>query len=176
MGTLILLATEASHGEGGIALNFNILEANIINLAIVIGVVYYAGSKFLTNALSERKEGIASEIKEVEARLAKAEADLAEQKKNVADAKAEAEHILADAKERAKSSRESILAQAQQDVERMKAAASQDLSAEQERVISELRQRVVNKALEKVGEQLPGRLDEASQKRLVDRSIAVLGG
>ncbi len=176
MGTLILLATEASHGEGGFALNFNILETNIINLAIVIGVVYYALSNFLSSALSERRSGIEAEIKEVEARLAKAEVSLTEQKKNVADAKAEADRIMADAKTRANGSREAVLAQAKQDVERMKLAASQDLSAEQERVISELRQRVVAQALEKVRERLPGRLDEASQKQLIDRSIAVLGG
>lgn len=176
MGTLILLAAEASKGEGGIAFNFNILETNIINLAIVIGVVYYALSNFLSSALSERRTGIEAEIKEVEDRLAKAEASLVEQRKNVSDAQAEADRILAEASTRAASARESILTQAKQDIERMKAAASQDLTAEQERAVSELRQRVVNQALDKVREQLPNRLDEASQKQLIDRSIAVLGG
>ena len=176
MGTLILLAAEASHGSEGIGFNFNILETNIINLSVVIGVLFVVGSKALKSTLSERQEGISTEIKEVEARLAKAESELKEQKQNVADAKTEAERILSDAKARAKSSKESILAQAKQDVERMKASAAQDLNAEQDRVIAELRQRVVSLALEKVETQLPSRLDDASQKQLIDRSIAVLGG
>ncbi len=176
MGTLILLATEASHGEGGIAFNFNLLETNIINLAVVIGVVYYALSKVLKANLAERRTGIESEIKDVEARLSKAEMALGEQKQKVADAKAEAERILAEAQERSKASRQAILVQAEKDVERMKASAAADLGAEQERVIAELRQRVVNQALDKVRSELSGRLDEATQKTLIDRSIAVLGG
>lgn len=43
MGTLILLATEAVAGhaeEGGFGLNLDILETNIINLAILVGVLH----------------------------------------------------------------------------------------------------------------------------------------
>lgn len=176
MGMFVFLAAEAAHGEGGIGINPDIFEANLINLVIVIGLLFYAGSNFLGKTLSERRQGIENEIKEAEANLKKAEVALAEQQKNVGDAKAEAERILSEAKQRAASNRESILAQAVQDVERMKNSAAQDLNAEQERVIAELRQRVVDKALEKVQDQLPGRLDEAAQKQLIDRSVAVLGG
>lgn len=176
MGTLILLAAEASHGSEGIGFNFNIFETNIINLSVVIGVLFLVGSKALKSTLSERSDGISAEIKEAEARLAKAESELKQQQQNLAAAKTEAERILAESKVRAESSKQSILTQAAQDVERMKSSAAQDLNAEQERVISELRQRVVALALEKVGSQLPGRLDDASQKQLIDRSIAVLGG
>lgn len=176
MGILVLLGAEAAHGEGGIGINSDIFEANLINLLIVLGLLFYAGSNFLGKTLSERRQGIETEISEAESNLKKAEAALAEQQKNVAEAKVEAERILGDAKQRAAASRESILVQAQQDVERMKASAAQDLSAEQERVIAELRQRVVSQALEKVKGQLPGRLDEAAQRQLIDRSIAVLGG
>ncbi|NJN29546.1 MAG: F0F1 ATP synthase subunit B [Synechococcales cyanobacterium RM1_1_8] len=175
MGMFVLLGAEAAHGEGGIGINPDIFEANLINLAIVIGLLFYAGSNFLGKTLSERRQGIETEIQEAEANLKQAEVALAEQQKNVAQAKVEAERILVDAKARAASNRESILAQATQDVERMKSSAAQDLSAEQERAIAELRQRVVDKALAKVKEQLPGRLDEAAQKQLIDRSVAVLG-
>jgi F-type H+-transporting ATPase subunit b len=94
----------------------------------------------------------------------------------LAQAKTEAEQILANAKASAERSRESILAKAKQDVERMKVAASQDISAERDRVIAELRQRLVTLALEKAEADLPSRLDEGAQHRLVDRSIALLGG
>lgn len=176
MGMFVLLAAEAANGEGGIGINTDIFEANLINLVIVIGLLFYAGSNFLGKTLSERRQGIENEIKEAEANLKKAEAALADQQKNVGDAKAEAERILSEAQQRAAANRESILAQAVQDVERMKSSAAQDLNAEQERVIAELRQLVVDKALEKVKGQLPGRLDEAAQKQLIDRSVAVLGG
>lgn len=176
MGMFVLLGAEAAQAEGGFGINPDVFEANVINLAIVIGLLFYAGSNFLGKTLSERRQGIESEIQEAEASLKNAEASLAEQQKNVAEAKREAERILNEAKQRAAASRESILAQAQQDVVRMQASAAQDLSAEQERVIAELRQRVVSQALEKVRGQLPGRLDEAAQKQLIDRSVAVLGG
>jgi F-type H+-transporting ATPase subunit b len=50
----------------------------------------------------------------------------------------------------------SILEQAAADIERMKASAAQDLSSQQDRVVRELRQRVVDMALADVQNCLPG--------------------
>jgi F-type H+-transporting ATPase subunit b len=44
--------------EGGVGLNFDILETNLINLALVIGILFYFGRKFLGSTLSSRKAEI----------------------------------------------------------------------------------------------------------------------
>lgn len=169
---LWLLATEA----GGFGLNGDILEANLINLAIVIAVLVYFGKKFLGSTLTSRRDRIEEAIKDAEERQRKAAAALAEQQQNLAQAQLAAEKILAEAQTNAEKAKAEILAQGQADVERLRAAAAQDVSAQQERVLRELRQRVIELALDKARQQLPERLTEELQHQLVDRSIAMLGG
>jgi F-type H+-transporting ATPase subunit b len=177
MDILGLLATAAEEAEGaGFGLNLDILETNVINLAIVLVLLVYVARKFFGGILAERKAGLEAELSEVEEANKVASAALAEQQEKLAQAKVEAERILASAQTSAKASREAILAQAAQDVERMKAAAAQDLSAEEARVVAQLRQRVITLALQKAESQLPQRLDASAQRSLIDRNLASLGG
>jgi F-type H+-transporting ATPase subunit b len=172
-----LLATEAAEGHsGGFGLNLDILETNVINLGIVIFLLVYFGRGLLGDILSKRQSEIEAAIVDAESRLNKAAAALADQQQNLAQAQQEAERIKAAAEETAKAAKEAILKQAQQDVERMRAAAAQELSNEQEKIMTELRQRIVVLALQRAEAQLSERLDETTQQQLVDRSIAMIGG
>lgn len=172
METVWLLASE----EGGFGLNFDILETNLINLVIIIGVLIYFGGNFFGKTLSERRSSIESAIEGAEERQKKAATALAEQRKNLEEAQAQAERIKAEAKGNAEKARAAVLAQADKDIERMKASAQQDLSSQQERALRELRQRVATLALEKAETELPNALTGDVQTRLVDQSIALLGG
>lgn len=181
MGTLLLLATAASEVEselagGGFGLNSDILETNLFNLLIIIGVLFYFGRGFLGNILSERRARIETAIREAEDRVKKAEAALSEGQKKLAQAQDEAKRIRAAAEENAKAARESILARAATDVERMRADAAKDLDSERERVNKELQARVAAMALQQVESQLKERLDDYAQNQLIDRSIAMVGG
>lgn len=175
MGNVVLLATEAS-GHGGVGLNFDILETNLINLVIIIGLLFYYGKGFLGNILSQRRAEIEEAIKDAEQRQQKAASALAEQQQNLTMAQAEAERIKADAEERAKALKAKIAEQAAKDVERMKATANKEVDAEQQRVIAQLRAQVTAMALERAEAQIQDRLDQNAQERLVDRSLAMLGG
>ncbi|MGE5656051.1 MAG: F0F1 ATP synthase subunit B [Actinomycetota bacterium] len=175
MGMVLLLATEASH-EGGFGLNFDILETNLINLSIVIGLLVYFGRDFLGKILSERRAGIEEAIKEAEQRQKDAAGALAEQQQKLTQAQAEAERIRVAAEASAKATREAILAQASQDVERMRAEAGRELESEREKAIAQLRSVVASMALERVENQLKTNLNDSTQHQLIDRSIALLGG
>ncbi|MGD1896096.1 MAG: F0F1 ATP synthase subunit B [Phormidesmis sp.] len=166
-----LLASETK----GFGINFDILETNLINLAIVIGILVYFGKGFLGSKLQERREAIETAIKDAEARQKKASSSLAEQQQKLQLAKKEAERIKAEAKTNAEAAREAVLAQSAKDIERLKASAQQDLSSQQDKVMQELRQRVSQMAIEKVRERLPEMLDDDVQTKLVDQSIAQLG-
>lgn len=174
MGTLILLTAAAE--EAGFGLNFDILEANLINLAVVIWVVVNFGGKFISKALAERRSGIETAIKDAEQRKQTAAAALADQQQKLAQAQAEATRIRAAAEESAKTAKADILAQAAQDIERLKATAAQDLTSQQDKVMTELRQRIATLAMQKVEDQLKSGLSDDTQKQLVDRSIAMMGG
>lgn len=172
---IIAEVAETAH-EGGFGLNFDILETNLINLTIVIVLLVYFGRGFLGKVLSERRAAIETAIKDAEQRKKEAAVALAEQQQKLAQAQVEAEKIKASAQEAAKVAREEILAKAEQDIQRMREVAAQDLNTEQERVIAELRQRVAALALKRVEAELPARLNDSVQQQLVDRSIAMLGG
>lgn len=56
----------------------------------------------------------------------------------------------------------------------MREAAEQELSSDQERVLAELRRRVAELALQRAEGELPARLNDDVQQRLVDRSISMI--
>jgi F-type H+-transporting ATPase subunit b len=179
MGMFYWLATEpiAEAEAHGISLNTDIFEANLINLAIVIGIVVYFGRGFLGKILSERQSGIKTAIQDSEARKQQALAAQSEQEKKVAQAEAEAQRIVADAQASAKTAQEGILAQAILEIQRLEESASADTTSSQARAITELRQRVVELSLKKVEQDLQSQIanNEAIQRQLIDRSIALLG-
>ncbi len=182
MSTFSFLATAAAEvaaegsSEGGFGLHFDLLETNLINLSILIGVVFYFGRKFLGNTLSERRSNIEEAIQDAQKRQKEAASALADAQQKLAQAQAEAERIRATAEENAQVARTAVLEAAAKDVERMKETAVQDLNSERERAIRELRQRVAAMAMERVESQLRGHLDDSAQQQLIDRSIALLGG
>ncbi|MEH1815905.1 F0F1 ATP synthase subunit B [Nostoc sp.] len=185
MGTFLLLAAEANAvhselaegaAEGGFGLNLDIFETNLINLAILIGILFYFGRKVLSNILNERQSNIATAIQEAEGRLKEAKTALSKAQEQLKQSQAEAERIRQSATENAQKAKEALLAKAVQDVERLKQTAAADLNSETDRAIAQLRQRVATLALQKVESQLKSGIADDAQQGLIDRSIAQLGG
>ncbi|MGB2926703.1 MAG: F0F1 ATP synthase subunit B [Limnothrix sp.] len=173
MGIFSYLATAS---EGGFHLNFDILETNIINLVIIIGVLYVYGGKFIGKLLEERKSKIVADLEDAENRAKTAQEALTKAQKSLEEAQTQAGRIREDAKVAAEKARETILAQGHEDVEKLKASAVKELDTEQAKVIAQLKRRIAELALEKVEAQLRSGLDESVQSDLVDRSISQLGG
>ena len=177
MGLLLLLAVEASGvEESGFGLNFDLLDTNLINLVIIIGVLIVFGRKFLGETLSSRRSQIQTEIQDAEQRKQKAASELASQQQKLAQAQAEAKKLLEDANKRAESAKAAILAQADKDIERLQAEAQKDVSSQQDKIATQLRQYVAEKALIAAESLCKSELNDASQQQLIDRSISMLGG
>lgn len=176
--TNVFLGSIAPHllAHGGFGINTDILETNLINLLIVIGVLVYFGRGFLGNLLGTRRAAIETAITEAEAAQAEAAKALEVQQRKLAQAQAEAERILAEAQVSAERMKEAILAKSALDVQRTREDASKDLAAEQERVISQLRRRAAIAAIEQVNNQLRSRLNPEQQRELVDRSLSLIQG
>ncbi|MGG6297373.1 F0F1 ATP synthase subunit B [Leptolyngbya sp. AN02str] len=174
--TIAPLLAEVEEGHHGLGLNFDILETNVINLIIIIGVLIYFGRGFLGKTLSERRSQIEVALKDAEERKKQAASALAEEQQKLAQAKSEADRIRAAAEESAVNVRNSVLAQAEEDIARMRDSAAQDITTQQERVIRELRQRIAELAVSRAEDQLKAQLNEGAQQQLIDRSIATLGG
>jgi F-type H+-transporting ATPase subunit b len=171
MVNFFLLAT-----EGGFGFNIDPLDTNLVNLAIIIGVLYYFGRQFLGKILSERRANIEEAIQDAERRQKEAADALSEAQSNLAQAQAQAEQIRKRGEEQAKAAKEAILEEAAQDVERLKTEASNELEMEREQAIAEIRRRIFSMALEKAESEINNKLDESAQQELINRSITMLGG
>ena len=183
MGMLFFLAVEAGamgaealEGEHGFGLNLDLLDTNLINLIIIVGVLVYFGRGFLGSTLSERKARIESEIRDAEKRKQDAAANLAEEQQKLAQAQTEAARLLKEAEGRAEVARQAVLDQSEKDVARLREAAVQDTSSQRDRMVAELRQRVTEMAMARSEEKLRSGIDESTQQKLVDKSITLLGG
>lgn len=176
IGWLIAEAGMESAEERGFGINADILETNLVNLLIVVGLLVYFGRGFLGKILSDRRSVIETAIKEAEERKQQAAAALAAGQQKLAQAQQEAARIRAAAEERANTTKMAILEQSERDIQRLRESVTQDVDAERARAIAELRQRVTALALQKVESELPSHLNEDVQRGIVDRSIAMLGG
>jgi F-type H+-transporting ATPase subunit b len=185
MGTFLLLMAEASavgselagkEVASGFGLNTNILDTNLINLAIIITVLFIFGRKVLGANLKSRRDNIETAIKNVEERAANAAKELQQAQQNLQQAQAEAARIKQAAAGNAQTAKEAILAQAAVDIQRMQAAGAADLDAELAKAIAQLRHQVVAQALQKVEVELSAGIADELQQVLIDRSIVQLGG
>ena len=95
------------------------LEANVINIAILLSGVVYLGRNFLTSALELRQQKVAEAIQEAEERLEQANARLLESEKQLTEAQAVIEEIKKEAETTARTVKETILAQGKLDIERL---------------------------------------------------------
>ncbi|MEB3235672.1 MAG: F0F1 ATP synthase subunit B [Cyanobacteriota bacterium] len=163
-----------AHG-GGFGINTNLLETNLINLIIVIGVLIWFLRGFLGGILSRRREAILAELEDAEARLAKANTALVQAQSELAAAQQKAEQIRNDGKARAVAIRAESEQRTIEEMARLKQDAVADLNAEAARVSELLRREAARQAIDKALAALPGKLDGAAQARLLDQSIANLG-
>jgi F-type H+-transporting ATPase subunit b len=162
--------------EGGFAINLNPLETNLINLAIVIGVLVYFLKGFLGDMLDRRRQSILKELDDAEARLKTASADLAKAQSDLATAQQKAEKIREDGKARATAIRADGEQRTIEAMAALKEDALADLNAEGARLTEELRRQAALAAIDKVMADLPARLDDKAQANIIDASISNLEG
>lgn len=86
-----LLHVEGS--ESGFGFNDNILETNVLNLAVVVGVVVFFVGNNLTSLLENRKETILNNLREANLRATEAAEKLNKAKQQLQNAEQKAKEI-----------------------------------------------------------------------------------
>ena len=88
MSDFLLITTLAElSNKKEFGFNGNFLEANVINIALLLSGVIYLGRNFLTSALETRQQKIVEVMQESEERLTQANERLKEAEKQLAEAK-----------------------------------------------------------------------------------------
>lgn len=173
LSSLAELSSEATKGFG---FNTNFLEANVLNIAILLSGVVYLGRNFLTSALEVRQQKVAEAIQEAEERLVQAKSRLLESEKQLTQAQAVIERIKREAEETARTVKENILAQGKLDIERLTNNGKASIEKAELQIKKQIQQRITDLAIQKVTVQLKEYMTPTLQSKVIDSSINNLGG
>ena len=152
-------------------LNLNPLETNLVNLVIVIGLLFWFLRGFLGGILERRRAAILQELQDAESRLKTATENLSKAQSELAAAQQKAEKIRADGQARAAGIRAEGEKRTISVMAAIKAGADADAEADAARIKDSLRREAALAAIDKALTELPGRLDDKAQAKLIDSTI-----
>lgn len=122
--------------------------------------------------VDERKAKIEKGLEDAEAAARDRELARAEREAAVSEARKEATDMLANANKIASDTRNDILTQARADAERVTARAREEIVAEKDRAMAELRAQVADLALDAAGKLVRSDMNATTQRRLVEEFLA----
>ncbi len=152
-------------------IDWKLLIAQVINFAIVLGVLWYFALRPLMNVMRQRSKDIGQSLADAEAIEKKLEEADVKKEQIVTEAKKQSQIILEQANKNADTVRQNKLAETRQEMEKIAAKTKQELQAEKDRMITEAKAEVaglVIAAAEKVASQT---LDEEKDRELVENAI-----
>jgi len=158
----------------GVSFNPDIFETNLINIAILVGGLFYLLSGALSESLSERQQKILGAIQESEERLQEATTKLTESETQLAQAQMVIEPIQKDAEVTAKQVKSSVLTEGKAEIERLTATAKAQINTIESRVRKQISDYVATLALQRITMQLEGKLNAGVQQQIIDRNISKL--
>ena len=178
----ILLAQEAeTHVEEPQGIDLLIPEtseliAGILAFVIIFFFVWKWVLPAVNRTLEARREAITGQVTEAEKTRAEAESLLADYRKQLADARGEADKIVEAAKESAESVKGDIVAKATDEAAGITRKAREEAAAERDRAAAGIRGEIAALSVELAQRAVAGTVDEAAQAALVDRFLDELDG
>jgi len=133
--------------RNGFGFNTNIFETNIINLAIVIGIVVTVVGDALRSLLSQRRETIIATWQEADQKVRAAKKRLEEAQKEVDMARSRAEEIRIQAVKTADQERSLMQDQLKEDLIRLQERSNQAIQLKRQKMVQELAQQIKDLAV-----------------------------
>jgi len=146
---------------GHFGLNTNILETNVLNLAVVLTVVITYVGDALRGLLANRKQNILNNFREADQRASEAQDRLNQARTQLEQAQAKTKQIREQALVTIEQEKNQIVRQNQEDIKRLSILQQETLQLEQQKAQNELAQKLVRLALHQVREKLTQRLNSS---------------
>nr|WRB01327.1 ATP synthase CF0 subunit I [Huperzia serrata] len=165
---------------GGFGLNANLLETNLINSGVVLGLPVYSGKGVCAgriskcNLLNNRKQTILSTIRDAEERYEEATDKLKQARTRLQQAKIKADEIRINGLSRMEGEKQDLVDSADGNSKRLEDSKNATIRFEEQRAIEQVRQQVSRLALERALEVLNIRLNSELQSRMIDYHIDLL--
>ena len=166
--TLNSFSTQISDG----GLLDKIFEANLVNLILLDGGLFYILSGALSENLLERKKKILEAIQESEEKLKEATTRLTESRKNLAQANMLVESIQKDAEKTAAKKKRAIAEACVKEVDMLGVKTKLQIATMESRVRKQISDYVLGEALQRTTRELTGKLSDTLQYRILQRSIS----
>ena len=146
---------------GHFGFNTNILETNVLNLAVVLAIVITYVGDALRGLLANRKQTILNNFREADQRASEAQDRLNQARLQLEKAKKKADEISQQAAFTVDQEKKQIILQTQEDIKRLSILQQETLKFEQQKAQNELAQKLVRLALHQVREKLNQRLNSS---------------
>jgi F-type H+-transporting ATPase subunit b len=169
---IVAAAEEAAAEGGGLAINFFWIVVASLNVLLFALILYLAFGKQVSGMLASRRERIEQGIRDAE--QARKDRESAEQERLAAltEARREANDILARAQKVAQETRDADIVATREELERMRVRATDEIAAEKQRALAELRGEVAALALQAAGRGGGEPMTDQRQRRLVEEFLA----
>lgn len=127
-----------------------ILESNLINFVIAVGITSYLLIKVIPQSTSKRKTEIQKELLQAQEAKKAAEAKLEELKIEIENAKKESLNIIESAKANSEALRAQIMKDAKLELDRMNANASREIEMHKEMTINTIKEQISHLTMKNV--------------------------
>nr|UTS56969.1 ATP synthase CF0 subunit I [Schizaea tenella] len=157
-------------------LNGNILDTNLINLIVVLGVLIHFGKGVSINLLENRKRTIPDTIRNAEERYEEAIDKLEKAKIRLKEAGLKANEIRANGLLQMEREKQDLVNAADEDLKTFENDKNSTIRFEKRRAIQQVRRRISRLASERSLESLTSRSDNELHLRMIDYHIGLPGG
>jgi F-type H+-transporting ATPase subunit b len=148
------------------------LAFQIINFLLLLYLLNRFLFKRVFALLDERQAKITKGLEDAETAKRDRELARAEREAAVAEARKEANEMIARANKIAEDTRNEILADARAEAEKVSARAREEIVAEKDKAMAEIRGQVAELALAAAGKLVRREMDDPTQRRLVEEFLA----
>jgi F-type H+-transporting ATPase subunit b len=174
----MLLVLVADTGEGGspspFSVNYGLFFWTIIVFVLLMILLKKFAYPAILKATEEREATIARQLGEAEAANNEARTLLEENRRLLAEARGQAQAMLAEAKAATEKERSAAIERTRHEQEEILARARRDIAEEKDKALSQLRREAVDLSLAAAAKLIGQRLDAAADRTVVEGYLASL--
>jgi F-type H+-transporting ATPase subunit b len=172
--TIAAAIQEPHAAPGPLTVEFGLMFWTVVVFLLLLLVLKRFAYPALLGAVEARERALQEQLDEAERNRAESAALLAEHKKLVAEARAQAQTLLVDARTSAEKERALAMEKTLQEQQQLLERARRDIAGERDRAIAELRREAVDLSLAAASKLIGERLTSDTDRKLVQEYLSSL--
>jgi F-type H+-transporting ATPase subunit b len=165
-------AATSSTDTSGLSINIFWVIVAALNFIFFLALIWAFGFRPIANILAQRKARVEQGLSDAAQARRDRDGAAADRDRVMADARREAQALIAAAQKSAQELRDADIAATREEMERLRVKATADIVAERDRALADLRAQVADLALAAAGKVVGETMTDARQRRLVDEFLA----